>query len=423
MEITISGYVFLTVCFIGLILPIKYLIAVLICSSVFSGIGVVNFQEKGIPPYVISMIFFIVKYVFSQSNIFKIKFDPFIYHLIVLAFYIVTITLMLPLFWNGLKIIQDNVEIDSVHFTVGNLIQAAYLIVNSLGIYCIYRIRHKITAEFIIRIFRLTVIIVLFVGFWEFFAKTTSLVFFPSTFFYNNTGYALLYSQTTMEGLSRLNSTFIEPSYCGAFLSASFWAILALGGRNNVLLAIFTAIALILNLSGTGMMSFVSGLVIYGYIKGIKKLFWLAPVALIIIYTVYSLDYSNNIIEMLTTKKDTISGYERMNAFNTSVSMFFKTYGTGIGLGTFRSLDFISGTLASIGIAGLIIFLKFYSYLIRYTLHTQNQWLFCFAIVLLTAQCIAIPDFSFSIMWMCLYMATILLPDKKRTARKEINTI
>ena len=63
-------------------------------------------------------------------------------------------------------------------FSTRNMIQIAYLVINTLTIYSISNIQHKITKDQIVSIFLTTIKIVLFIGFWEFIAKVSGTYYF-----------------------------------------------------------------------------------------------------------------------------------------------------------------------------------------------------------------------------------------------------
>jgi hypothetical protein len=126
---------------------------------------------------------------------------------------------------------------------------------------------------------------------------------------------------------------------------------------------------------------------------------------------VYKMDYFENIINMVMNKKDSISGYERGTATAYSWQVFLQTMGIGVGLGGLQGGSFLLSMLASLGIVGTTLFGRIYYYLLNYS-EDQSKWLSSFAIVLLIAQTISIPGFSFPSMWMYFFIATVLLPLK-----------
>jgi hypothetical protein len=123
----------------------------------------------------------------------------------------------------------------------------------------------------------------------------------------------------------------------------------------------------------------------------------------------YKMDYSENIINMVMNKKDSVSGYERGAAAAYSWQVFLQTMGIGVGLGGLRGSSFLLSMLASLGVVGTFLFGRIYYYLFKHS-EKQSIWLSSFALVLLVAQTLSIPDFGFSIMWMYFFMAAALLP-------------
>jgi hypothetical protein len=326
-------------------------------------------------------------------------------------------SLMLPHFWEGIRVYSES-GVDSMvsaggkplRFGLGHIIQISYVVLNFMTVYCIYKNRTSLPVDFVKKNFTISIVLVLLIGFWEFIAKTMGRIPFPYTFIFNNKGYSQAYMQNA-NGLMRLNSTFIEPSFCGAFLSASFWALMSIDTLKHKLLCILTGVTLILNLSGTGIMAFIAGFFIFLRIKKNKYAFPLLIFGLLLMFIVNTLEYFENIKDMLFNKIDSQSGNTRTVAAYFTWDLFLQTNGTGVGLGSHRGSSFILNILACLGLIGTILFGRCYLYLLKHSLIlNQNMWLLFFAIVLMIAQCIAIPDLSFSIMWMCFFMSTALLP-------------
>jgi hypothetical protein len=392
--------------------------AFVIYSCVFQSTAIINLSEKGFLPYVVASIFLILKSLPTLNLLLDIKRDAFVRLIVIFVLFSVSSSIILPIFWNGIIVYTESIDLmvvfggEPLHFGVRNIIQCCYVIVNFLTIYCIYKNRSKISNEIIVKTFIITIITVLIIGFWEFTAKTTQLISFPYLLIYNNIGYRELYLQTTLGGLMRLNSLFLEPSYCGAFLSASFWAIMSIDSiKRKVLLCVLIGLALMLNLSGTGMLSFFAGFILYSYLRR-SKILWLVPVFFALALIVSYMGYGRYISEMLLSKADSTSGIHRSTAAFFTWDLFLYTKGLGVGLGSHRGGGFILSTLAGIGIIGTFLFYKIYSRLLKSAISAQHIWLFMFGIVLFVAQCLAISDFSFCIMWMCLFMAAAVLPQK-----------
>jgi hypothetical protein len=341
--------------------------------------------------------------------------ERFALYIVVFILFSVCASLLLSHFWEGVMVYSES-NIDSMvltggrplRFGAGHIIQISYAVLNFLTVYCIYKKRAQLPDDFIKKIFVISIVVVLLTGFWEFTAKTTGSIYFPYSFFFNNNGYAQLYMQTTGD-LMRLNATFIEPSYCGAFLAAAFWAMMSINNIKNKLLCVFIGMALILNLSGTGIVAFLAGILIFLYINKQKYILPLLIACLMLIFIINAFEYFDNIKNMLFDKINSQSGISRSMAAYFTWDLFMHTRGTGVGLGSHRDSSFILNILAGLGIIGAVLFGQFYLYLLKYS-RIRNTWLFSFTTVLLVAQCIAVPDFSFSIMWMCFFMSAALIP-------------
>jgi hypothetical protein len=421
MEVTLFGYIFLIICFFALFLPIKYLFAFVVFSCIFQSTAIINFAyaQKGILPFVVSSSFLVFRTFHSLSLLTDIKQESFIRRIAAFVLFAVIATLVLPPFWEKINLFSvsgaDFMRSEASNpfsFGLNHITQIGYVVLNFLTVYCIYKIREKLPDDFITKVFILSIVVVLLIGFWEFMAKTTGFISFPYAFFYNNIGYAQGYLQGEGGSWMRLNSTFLEASYCGAFLSASFWAMMSIGKLKTKLLCIPIGIALVLNLSGTGMVSFLSGILIFVYIKKGKSFFPLILFGLILVFIIDRMGYFESMKYMLFNKINSQSGNVRGSATYFTWEIFFQTKGIGAGLGSTRGSSFIVNMFASLGVVGTILLGRLYLYLFKH-LPAQNIWLFSFSIVLLVSQCIAIPDFAFTIMWMWFFIATALLPYKK----------
>lgn len=120
-------------------------------------------------------------------------------------------------------------------------------------------------------------IIVSVFGFLEMAMKLTGTYDVLRELVFNNVGYKqALFADAN--GNFRLQGGFSEPSYCGAFLGASFW--LSIFNRRCISSAII-GIALLLNFSGTGFIAFVSGWILF-YAYNIKsKRYYFPPLLLV----------------------------------------------------------------------------------------------------------------------------------------------
>jgi hypothetical protein len=206
----------------------------------------------------------------------------------------------------------------------------------------------------------------------------------------------------------------LEPSYCGAFLAASFWALMITENPKYKWLCVFIGIALILNLSGTGTVSFLFGNFVYLSLcfksnNRRKYILSFIIVGLSLVLIISEIGYFENIKSMLVNKKDSSSGIARSAATYFTWEIFLQTRGIGIGLGSVRGASFLVSMLASLGIVGVVLLYRIYSLIFR-NMEYKNRWILVFILIVLIGQIIAIPDIAYPIMWMYFFMATALLP-------------
>jgi hypothetical protein len=421
MELTLFGYIFLPVCILSLFLPVRYLFAVTVFSCIFQVTFIALDGQRTLDAWPLACLFLIFRNFSTSSLWYDLRQDEFVRCVILFMIFTVCATLLFPhLEWNIPQSFNLDGGVRTISFQEAHIRGIGYVILFFCSLYFIYKNRVKYSNNFTENIFITSVITVCLIGLWEFTSKTTGTHTFPYTFFYNN---PWVYGERGyMQGfntgdLMRLNSTFDEPSYCGGFLAASFWAIMAMDKMKYKWLCILVGLTLILNLSGTGILSFFAGVPIFLCLKNKwKYILWMIIAGLIIGIIVYELDYAENIVNMVMDKKDSNSGFIRSVATWYSWEVFVKTWGIGVGLGGVRGGSFLLTMLASLGVIGTFLFGRIYYYLFKHS-EAQNKWLTSFALVLLVAQTLALPDFTFPSMWMYFFMATALLPDYKLTKR------
>ena len=409
---TLFGLFFVSICFIGWFKPVKYLFSVVIFSCVFQAAAVFNVGTSGIPPYIVADFFFITK-VFLGGSFLKQNQPRFFKILLFFVVYSVILSFVMPFVFDGVGVIVPGETNDNdlaqgeilgrLSFSSKNMIQIAYLVINTLTICSISNIQHKITKDQIVSIFLTTIKTVLFIGFWEFIAKVSGTYYFPDSFFYSNEGYA----QYWLQGL-RLNATFAEPSYAGAFLASSSWALIYYGKLKKLLF--FVLLALVLNMSGTAIMAFMITGVFCVLFSSKMRIPCLLGCFLLYLLA-YLMSYDTLIGEMVLSKSDSISGLARMGAVTYTIGMITDTYFIGVGLGSHRCFSFLTNLMSAVGFIGFFLFFYFIWALVKPILDKDSKKyasIVIFGLVLFVAQCVAIPDFSFPIMWMWIYLSVIL---------------
>jgi len=299
----------------------------------------------------------------------------------------------------------------NIGITASLIIRIIILFFNISSLYIIYKLKNLYNNEFIKKVVIISIILVLIFGFWEFIWKITNkIIYFPYDIIYNNVGYAQGYNQGYIEGAAnltnvRMNSTFLEPSYCGCFLVASLYGIMSINKNKKYnKLIFFMALAVILNLSGTGML--LIGLIGLYYFwisnKGKMKKSTLGKiflVGIIFVLVLVSSGYMERIYDMLFNKMESISGIQRSYYNKIALQIVKSTYFIGGGLNSYRASSFFCNLLATVGIIGTVLFLYnivTYLYKIRFKIDTNKYYKlgYFYLITVLVGMFISILDIT-----------------------------
>lgn len=413
---TLIGLLFFIAIVISFKYPIKYSVAILLVSTVFSASSVLNIAGKSIIPYLLCSLFVCIRILFYQKSRIIIRreiWSPAIFFVI----YASLITILGPILFEGMEVVGSNLDeswwegYDKLAFSIGNIAQIIYLVINFSTILFLLSLKNEISTDFLRNTFLLVVEISLFFGFWEFISKVAGVIPFPSSVLLNNVGQGLdgELRTTGVLGTMRMSSLYSEASYFGAFLGAAFWSLLFLpkSKRRNIDI-IVAAIALLLNMSGTGVVTFIGGSILYLMFNSnhIRTIFFLFFSAFVLLFILSQFEFSEIFYNMLSGKADSASGQVRIGTTMKNLEIFVDSFFLGIGRGSTRSSSFIIDMLASVGLLGSSMFMIFYYRLIKEKWKIESvQYICIYCWALLIGQVVAIPDFSFSAMWFGLYMA------------------
>lgn len=419
---TVFGLVLIILLIFSLFLKYKYTLGILIVSCVFTVTSAFNIGDKFIQPYLISSCFVIFR-TFLDRN--KVKDVSLFKYICLFIFYMFLISFISPLFFEGIIIFER--DLDQAYYEGGsrlkygiNIIQIAYVIFNLVTLYCVWIKREYVEQSFLRKAFVASVCLIVLFGFWEYISKMTGIIPFPSEILLSNSG-GELYTLTVMEDVMRLSSIFGEASFCGAFLAASFWGVIAMNQHHSKFLYILEFlifICIIFNLSGTGWVALIFGGVVYVYINrllSIRSIMRVLGLIIILGFLVFTIDYGDLVYEMLVSKSETGSGTIRTASVLNSIDVFFQTCMLGGGIGSTYSSSFLADMLAQVGMIGFILLFLIYSHVVfRYKNVKGYEYIFMYTATMLFAQATAIPDFSFSCFWFGMYLAASFYPVPNR---------
>ena len=346
---TAFGVCFLLIAVFLLTKSAKYLFGFVIISCIFQAASIINIAGKGLPPYIIAELFLFLKIASSKKNICRITSNSLLNSFFLFVVIALLITLFMPHIFEGLKVtipggktsdeaLANMQMLDRLTFSSRNVIQMSFLLINTITFYLFYKYRNEIPERFLTYLYIWSVSLVLIIGFWGFLNKVINFPF-PNDFFYSNIGYKQHAQTTTEFGVYRLNSTFTEASYAGGFLSASFWGIYYVYKKYRFI-CIPLLLAIFLNLSSTGIITFVFGCFMLAC-SSCKKMIKTMLIFIVLLFVIYHTEYWEYFDLMLFGKMDTLSGMARSNSTLMSLEILSKTYYVGLGLGSHRDFSFL----------------------------------------------------------------------------------
>ena len=336
------------------------------------------------------------------------------------------ITLSGPFMFEGIRIVEKQLDssyftgFSPLHFSLNNVTQVGYLIVNLTTLYCVYAVRDRVGADFAKRSFLVSAALCVFLGYWEFISKTTGLIPFPSHILLNS---GEMYEVIATDGRFRMSSVTPEASYYGLFISPFFWSLLSMRRslKLNILL-VLAAITIPLNLSGTGFIALAAGAMVY-ILMNRGKAKYVVAVALMVglsAFLVLHTDIGQSFYTMVEGKKDTQSGVVRLGVTLRNLEILYETYGLGVGLGSTRGSSFIVDLLACTGVIGTFLYMRILYFIgWRRKNDEQTRYIFVYFVTLFLGQCASAPDFSNSFFWMGLFVSAASIintydPNKKK---------
>jgi len=426
---TVFGAFWIVLCVLSFFSAYKYTFFLLLLSCVFQAAAVANFGGKGITPLFFTELILIIRCLFIHQET-KFKLTKQVKYLFFFTVFTVVITFIYPFLFRGIHVYSQKLGgIDPNFFAGGsplvfsssNFAQILFLVINFITFFLVVNNSFRISKHFLWRSILFIIAIVLFFGFWEYFSKSTGLNIYPFSVFNSNEGYPQLYGWES-NGRYRLSATFVEPSMAGAFLAPSFWALYAVNTFKTKVLSFVVLLALALNMSGTGLGTFICGFLIYIYFKGGTKVFRIGLFAGLLVVLLLMFGFLDFIISMVGGKfEDDASGFVRLGADLFTLLLLLDTYGLGVGLGSHRTSGFLINILGGVGILGTILFYLFVSKSLSHAfknMNFNNNALFVsfFAISLFVAQFLAIPDLTFPVMWFWIFiLSSCVFTDETNT--------
>ena len=276
----------------------------------------------------------------------------------------------------------------------GNYTQDMYLIINAgLTVAAsFYLVKIGANLNRLFNTYLCTGLMVVFISLWQF-ASNTVHVWFPTSFFLSNPGWALL-ADEAIGSVIRLSGPFSEPAALAGYLcgtvGASTWMVVN-GDRRRLtrLVLVLSLGVLLLCTSTTGYAALAimaAGLALYAFVVGsatLKKrvLVGLAGGGLVVAITVAAVPavapgvarQAVSVVNATLTKQQSSSYEGRTTTDLDSLYAAAESYGLGVGWGSNRSSSLIPGLAAGVGIWGVAGLLWFVARILAHVRTAQRR--------------------------------------------------
>ena len=239
-----------------------------------------------------------------------------------------------------------------------------------------------------------------------------------TTFIYNDTLNTdiIFHHKTT----AAFYSTFMEPSYCGAFLVAAFAAVIMRreSTRKNIVLSVLLIIAILLTRSSTAYGGLAIIILMALFVRSSKKIYkTIIPFIVVIgfIVVAFNMDVLN---EVIFDKIGSAGSYTtRLNWNRYAWEAFLQSPLFGIGYKNIRASSIYVSLLGEIGIVGTLVYtvliLFCVSNALKRNVSDERRSRFLFVCGVIVCQIIACPDLNFSPFWLGLYLLMLAIKCEK----------
>lgn len=395
MQLTLLGIIWIPILLLSsLFSNVKGLLFVTLFSMVLQCDNVMYLGETAIGVQIFTVSFAILRLLLNRFDKIKRKSTS----LFIATLILLIIAIFLSCFVNQA-------------WEINNLLGILMIVVYALLAILITQKRINIDFNWLERVEDFIIIFVLIVGFLQVLSKSG----FSS---FDNMLTALIYNDTQNTDVifhhkptAAFYSTFMEPSYCGAFLVASFTSVVLRSKTSlkNVMLCAVLMFVILMTRSSTAFGGLAIMICLTLFVNAKKRLYKaLIPIIAVtaVIVWFFNMDLLN---EVIFDKIGSTGSYTTRSNWNKyALEAFHKSPYFGIGFKNIRASSIYLSLLGEIGLVGIIpytLLLLFCAVRLlskRESIQVKSKLLFVFSIVV--CQIIACPDLNFSPFWLGIYL-------------------
>lgn len=435
------GIIFLPLALLFTMFSPSYLLPLLIVSSVFQGASVLNGKigdfEFGLPPYYLVALLVAIRFVLYAINRQRLPFPREISvrglskGLLYFTAWCTVSSFLMPHLFSGTEVYDPRGGIDQQYlyqtplsWSLSNLAQAIYLVLDVIAVlYALVFVNTHVKNRRLVRSFIVAAALVVIIGMSQGIAALLNWSF-PYEILNSNPVYSQGFDQI-IGSYQRVNATFTEPSYAGAFLACAASGLLATylrgeRGLHRLFLIGCVVIVLILTTSTTGYIAFAAtALLLFLFFNPFRAGTpsarpWVALVMMSVVCAAILLidpELSEAAMSTILNKVDELSFVHRVASDAHALGLVATTYGIGTGLGSNRPSSLLTALLSTVGVPGTVLFgvvlyhcRKAFAGVVAGNSFQLAFWSLC---GLLVAQILAVPDITFSVLWALLLVVAV----------------
>jgi hypothetical protein len=404
MQITPLGFIVISLAIFLAIKKPMLLFPLSIVSSIFVGAAVVNidstFYPIGLQPfYFVNFIIFIryipVKGYHKNFLNRESKYLSLFFKFLLAFVSFSALSVLFSIVFSGMPVLGSRTGIDeiesgnfeSLKLSLSTLALIIYLIFNFFYMHFLVRfieqieniIDRKKTLSLLFSSYICSGLLVIFFGILQKFCSISGLPF-PKEIIYSSIAYNDGGTQT-LQHISRVASTFTEPSSAGCFLSAFSMFLFvfiayskSLLLKKNIIIVFYfflSCLTLYFTTSTTGYVTF-AVMILFFAVIGFAKLIVIGKVkkgwalkmsaSILLLLVLFMIIYSNTdmqfILNEFVLNKSSTSSYVNRSASNEySIQLLINTFGLGVGLAGHRPSSLLFLIISNLGVLGLFLFI------------------------------------------------------------------
>lgn len=304
---------------------------------------------------------------------------------------------------------------NSISFSFSVVLNIAPLLIYIVTYFCLLQIADTVSVYSLDKIIKTIIYIVMAIGIIQFLLSMSILpnLGILKQIIYNESDVkeSMYFTNPTSNNAKRLYSTFMEPSYCASFLSASFFYLFEKRAsiKYSYFLIILCLIEILLSRSSTAYGCFFVCIIFYMISKKgkISQTFIYGIIFVGILTFIFTMIGFVDLDSIIFSKANTGSGHHRNFLNDKALNAFWTSTYIGHGYKSIRASSIIYSLLGELGILGLFIYILLSSNILLSSFVKKDNNIIAYVIwffSVVVSQIISCPDIDFCLYWMALYI-------------------